>query len=167
MTETEWPYRAGQILDAAELADGDNTYTPEITSNGNPMDLGTGPTQDGFWYRTLDRWVIVWLRIRWGTGVGIVLLDTVHITLPTAASTVLNASTTIGLADQLGDAQLRDDSASAFRIARASLASHDGGTGGLAQIRLTVPSGGYVTGTSPWSWDDSDAIAAYVEYLSA
>lgn len=167
-------YEVGQILAASELSGGPFSYTPELSTSGsaNPdPDLGSGPTQEGWWMRTLQRLVIFEARIRFGTGSasGTGLYE---VTLPTPADSAFHNDTgAIAAFSTIGNGAIRDDSApvgaSAFKIIVGLADASDPAVNDVAKVRLFHMDGSNTTVQSdaPFTWSDGDRITIRGTYI--
>ncbi|WP_166345136.1 hypothetical protein [Phytoactinopolyspora limicola] len=160
------PFNPGQIARAGHLGSGPNAYVPQLLGSITDPDLGDGGIQDGTWYRVGPDLVRVFIRLRFGSSGVDNGSGTYSITLPTAASGVLNASNLIAVGQPLGSAQLRRTSPATFMAGIGFLFSHNEGPGGVALARFHRPEAGIVSATAPWAWAENDAIAMCLVYVA-
>lgn len=149
----------GEITYAADVIGALTAYTPVLTSNGTNPTLGTGGslTQAGLWSRA-GKLVYVTARIQFGTSGPAAGTGDYRVSLPTAASSLLTASGSLGLGTIVGSGAIRDNSAvSASRAVSVQLVSS-------TTVMMINGSGDSVGATVPWTWAASDAITIGVVY---
>lgn len=142
----------GQTLSAAELQAlaTVGTYTPVLSDAIGELALGSGSIQNG-WYNRNGQKVDVWFHVRFGTSGTWPGSGAYKVTYPPGLTPMAGMPgfgigvcrlVNTGVGEQLG-----------YVIQDANY------------MYLQLPDAGQVTATSPWTWNDQDAVGGHVAYL--
>lgn len=143
----------GQTLSAADL-NGlalEGTYEVLLTCQDDNLSPGANWTADG-WYFLNGKCIDVWFNFQFGTGAsggtGIYYISYPPGYAPRSGFPSLAA----------GTVRLMDSSGGTEELGYLSLTSTQ-----MYPTRSTT--GGFVTGTSPWTWSDGDSLLGHATYL--
>lgn len=157
---------AGAEPDAEDFNRTPTAYTPELRGTTTDPVLGTGSTQDGWFYRN-GLLVVGGAIIRFGTSGATFGSGNYQITLPALevpeASFQTN-SNALGLGSQPGWGFARDNSSLGTAPGLIAALDLDGSD---TVLTLQVATGGRVTPTNPFTWAVSDAISINFMYIVA
>lgn len=132
-----------------------NTYTPVLTAVTVNPTLGTGSTQEGFFYR-LGKIILVWWHIKFGSAGAAAGTGSYRISVPVTGETMFDYAL-------IGPAQIYDNSADDNRVCFAEWA-------GTSRANIELIYGGIssvVDNDEPWIWSNNDELYGFLCYEAA
>jgi hypothetical protein len=145
----------GQTLSAAALQSlgAVGTYTPALTASSANPSLGTGGLAQG-WYGLNGQKVDIWFHLSFGTSGVSAGSGVYRISFPPGLTPMVSLPDTLA-----GTCRLIDNSAGPAEVPAFCLVTQAQG------VVLVATGGGYIQGSSPWTWTTQDRLVGHATYL--